>query len=96
MRHAAERVGGGRHDCEQVGLFREGDVQDAAGIRREEVDVCRPLRHAGERERRDETRGIFGKDSGDLCLCLGKLTGERHRLERGYAPANPKQDSLST
>ena len=63
LRHAAERVGGGRHDCEQVGLFRQGDVQDAAGIRREEVYVCRPLRHAGERERRDKSRGIFGKDS---------------------------------
>ena len=88
--------GGGRHYCEQVGLFRQGNVQDATGIRREEVYVCRPLRHAGERERRDKSRGIFGKDSGDLCLCLGKLTGERHRLERGNTPANPEQDSLST
>ena len=71
MRHAAERVGGGRHYCEQVGLFREGDVQDATGIRREEVDVCRPLSHAGKRERRDKSRGILGKDSGDLWPLLG-------------------------
>ena len=95
VRHARQRVSGGGNDRQQVGLFRQVNVQDAPGRRRKEFAVGGSLRHAGERERRDEPLGVLREDRSNLRLRLRELARQRHRLESGYAAANAQQNALS-